>query len=1348
MRLLLLLLVLLPVTPGRAAAPDSGELLYANEGNRLRRFDVDTLDHPLPAQDILVQREGDGGEGGGGGSTPNGRDINGMICPFPDGSGRFIAGEDTHQPSPPAGWGIFAPDGTQVGKLTATYGSASPEPFGCAFNSQGILFSTSTGDAGIGFGNGQVILWFPPYEGFPGPPGAYPETDAPSTNFCKLATDIGTATGIAIDAHDNVYVASSGLLRIDKFSPPFPTGLGPGEGCEATDAQGSPLADAVDRSIAVQGQLLVSPYSTFTGLAMAPNGNLYAASIIDGTIGEFRLDAPSPSQADTFVRHVLSPTTAFPFPGSGTPQGLAVGGDGTLYYADLSLIGDFPDLGPGPDGKIWRIRFDEDGDPLPPERIRDGLAFPDGLGVLPGHLPSKEWRTYAGSPERLFHNPDEFILGPEGAGSLVQRWRFETGAIITASPTVARLDVPGEGPQPIAYIQSWDGNVYAVRVKDGSELWRFATDLQPGANFPNTASAHVEEVAGRETVFIGSGHVFYALDALTGEEIWRFVAGSGCVDEQGNPPGDCVLGGERNEIESSAIVADGKVFFGMDVNDTTGGKGGFFALDAADGRMAWFFDLESGRTCRPLPGDEVRQFDGYHTADALNLPAGFFATRPGCDFPRSPNGCGNVWSTPAYDASRGTLYITSSNCDTAVGQPPKPEPPMPPYDEAVFALTTQGTPVWRWRADAVDNGDYAYGASTNLFQVDLPGVGPVDVVGVGQKDGHYRVLDRDGVNQLTGVDCSVTGGDGVVGCVDPALGGAPGEPADFAAFPYWDTQVVPGGSAGGVILTAAADATRRRIYFSTAPGFDPLAPQLPVLHFLEMDTGEVVWDSSSLAGDPAAALASFAPSSSVPGVAFFGTVPGDVLRTVVTEGDDPQQIFVYPLSSFPVSGGASAAVVVDGLVLLGHGIGFRGNPEDAGTLTSNIPSALVALCVPGTAGCASCNDGVDNDLDGLVDLDDAGCRSVGDLSERPDCLDGLDNDHDGRHDWPADPGCRNRLPRAQEAPQCDDGHDNDGDGGIDYDPAEGLPDAQCEATWDESERTGPTGSACGLLGGEALALLLMLAGARRGRRRGAVLAAALCALAPLPARAAPIGVRVAATLEVRLGDAPVFGSAPAAGRVSVDPDLRELVLPGGLVSLSGIWAGPGISDPLLVFTIQNSGATLRPGGAMAGTCPGPLGDRGACILGGGLGGGLGGTIPFSGTLAFNGPVTMALSAIGAAGTQSINGLVLQGAPFTTRTAAITTTGQGFWTTARGNAPASWFTRAGSPSALPTQELLLIAPVHVDWVGDPLPVFVHLSLRAIPEPAAGALILMAIGAILGWAGWPMLGCPAPEKRSRR
>ena len=90
-------------------------------------------------------------------------------------------------------------------------------------------------------------MWFPPYDVFPGPPGAYPDTDERSTSYCKLATDLGTAGAVAIDDQGRVYVAETSGLSIERFSPPFPTGPDAAGGCGGVDATGAPVADAVQR---------------------------------------------------------------------------------------------------------------------------------------------------------------------------------------------------------------------------------------------------------------------------------------------------------------------------------------------------------------------------------------------------------------------------------------------------------------------------------------------------------------------------------------------------------------------------------------------------------------------------------------------------------------------------------------------------------------------------------------------------------------------------------------------------------------------------------------------------------------------------------------------------------------------------------------------------------------------------------------------------------------------------------------------------------------------------------------------------------------------------------------------
>lgn len=923
-----------------AAGPhDSHVLVYSTEGNRLRRYDVDTVGAPSLTEDILIERAAD--------DPIDGRDVNGMICPIPDGSGRFVLGEDTGQPTTPAGWGVFEADGTQVGKLTSTYSTAGAEPHGCAFRQDAVLFTTEVGDQGIGgTANGQLIMWFPPFDEFPGPPGTYPSASV-STNFCKLATDIGTATGIVIDAQGRVYVSSSSGLSVLRFSPPFPTSADAAGGCGATDALGSPLADSVSRETFIPPDGL----STFSGLALAPNGNLYAATNLTGEVREY-------NRFGVLVRMILDPPETGPPIATGNPQSLAVAGDGSIYYADLDLVGTLPNVGPGPNGKVRRIEFDGMNAPMPPEIVRQNLAFPDGVSLLTGNLePLSEWRTYAGSHERRFYNPDEIVITNQNIDQLQIRWRFPTGAIITGSPTVAAVDVPFEGVIQVVYFQSWDQTIYAVRMRDGTELWSVPVEDQPGASFPNVASAEVKKINGQDVVFIGAGEIMYALDAVTGAELWRFMAGTGCRDALNNPPGLCGFSGERNEIESSVAVVGGLVFFSMDVNDVGTGKGGFYAVDALDGRLAWYFDLETGATCVPDPADDIRRFDGYHSEADLGLPVGFLATRAGCNFDRTVTGCGNVWSSPAVDDVRELLYFTSSNCDTD-NDPgtPEPPPPMPAYDEAIVALGYDGVPVWRWRPREVDNDDLAFGAAPNLFTIDLGGA-PREVLGVGNKDGTYYVLDRDGVNEVSGVAWND---------VDPS------------ALPYWARNVVAGGDIGGILLTAAVDEGNDRIYFSTAPGTNalngpPSAPQQPTIHALDMNTGLIAWDNTAETDSNA----SFAPTSAIPGVAFFGEVPGATLRSYNTENDDGSKLGAFDLGN---AASASAPAIVDGIVLVGAGIGTRtstgSGPSD---ISAGIPSDLTALCVTGTVGCEMCGDSVvdwDEECDDGDTTDWDGCSAT------------------------------------------------------------------------------------------------------------------------------------------------------------------------------------------------------------------------------------------------------------------------------------------------------------------------------------------------------------------------------------
>jgi len=110
----------------------------------------------------------------------------------------------------------------------------------------------------------------------------------------------------------------------------------------------------------------------------------------------------------------------------------------------------------------------------------------------------------------------------------------------------------------------------------------------------------------------------------------------------------------------------------------------------------------------------------------------------------------------------------------------------------------------------------------------------------------------------------------------------------------------------------------------------------------------------------------------------------------------------------------------------------------------------------------NCNDGIDNDGDGLIDSADPGCELNGNLEapdpDFPECSDHVDNDGDGETDFPADPGCDSPEDNREyndPVPACKDGIDNDGDGLIDY-----PNDPGCFVSLDNDEEDGCPGVQC------------------------------------------------------------------------------------------------------------------------------------------------------------------------------------------------------------------------------------------------------------------------------------------------
>lgn len=361
----------------RLALPgDTGGIssrLFSPQGNQL---DLYRLDQEPPRWKPFIPSAANGG-----------RDLNGQVCPLPGGR-HILLGEDSGQAEGvPQGWGVFdLGSRRQVGKLIAEYGSTEqPEPYGCTIEtgpSGGVqrIFATQVGTGSFESGDGQLIVFFassPSLDATLGrseevcPQGDCSGLDARDSDWCVIDDDVRTAGGVALGSDGSVYVAESSPSgpapgRVLRYAPPFPTSSGDCFEVEPETFIQDPRAATPGAIVAARDE------------EGEPTGHWYVSSVIfPSVVNEYDEDGG-------FVRTVLPP-------GHGTPFGLAVDARGTLYVADLGITFDPTRIPENPDrlgldtgegeGSVLRVRF-QDGVPLPPEVLKEGLDFPDGLGIV------------------------------------------------------------------------------------------------------------------------------------------------------------------------------------------------------------------------------------------------------------------------------------------------------------------------------------------------------------------------------------------------------------------------------------------------------------------------------------------------------------------------------------------------------------------------------------------------------------------------------------------------------------------------------------------------------------------------------------------------------------------------------------------------------------------------------------------------------------------------------------------------------------------------------------------------------------------------------------------------------
>jgi polyvinyl alcohol dehydrogenase (cytochrome) len=415
---------------------------------------------------------------------------------------------------------------------------------------------------------------------------------------------------------------------------------------------------------------------------------------------------------------------------------------------------------------------------------------------------AKDWSVYGHDLANTRLNPNEKSVNRKSVARLTQSWSKDGLTGVSGTPTVAR---------GVAYFGDWQGTVWAVEAKTGKDIW--STKIGSGGfGFIVGAPA----IDG-DAVYVSTGGKLFRLDRDTGEVRWQVV-----TNEH-----------ELAQINASPVVVDGLVLQGVASAEVAiprseyTFRGTIGAYDAKTGSEKWRF---------------------YTTPNDTSSGAGV-----------------GIWSTPAVDRKRGTLYVGSGNNYDAPAGPLADSILAIDYKTGKLKWSRQFTYPDVFSAGNPSGKDADVGASPNLWTYKGRAF-----VGAGDKGGVYHALDRN------------------TGKV------------------VWETTLTPGSLFGGEIGSAAL-VDGKLIAVSNVGNPATNAPtNVAKVFALDPTSGKIRWEAEDFAGKI------FAPVGAVPGVAFVGTDTG-VLAALDTRTG--KQLWTQ---NAPEKTGCGPSIV-DGRVLWGFG---------------------------------------------------------------------------------------------------------------------------------------------------------------------------------------------------------------------------------------------------------------------------------------------------------------------------------------------------------------------------------------------------------------------------------------------
>ena len=315
--------------------------------------------------------------------------------------------------------------------------------------------------------------------------------------------------------------------------------------------------------------------------------------------------------------------------------------------------------------------------------------------ILNARSEPQNWLTYYGAYNGQRYSPLDQI-NTENVKRLLPAWVFQAGTTgLIAGASTYSFEATPIVVDGIMFLSGWDGWVWALDAKTGTEIWRYKHAVPFDVSLCCGNVNRGVAVAHGKVFFVAANARLLALDATTGRRVWDRTYGD-------------VRAGESATV--APLVVKNMVIVGSSGGEF-GVRGHLDAFDVETGEQVWrcYTVPKPGE-----PGSETWPADGEAWA----------------------RGGANCWVTGTFDPETNLLYVGTGN-------------PAPDFDgevregdnlytDSIIAVDVDSGQIrWHYQCTPHDVWDYDSIAECILFEMDGR-----KLLGHFDKNGYFFVVDR------------------------------------------------------------------------------------------------------------------------------------------------------------------------------------------------------------------------------------------------------------------------------------------------------------------------------------------------------------------------------------------------------------------------------------------------------------------------------------------------------------------------------------------------------------------------------------------------------------------------------